>query len=693
MTSDAARLVLGAGGRVRSLTHLADGRALLRRNDVPFVTIQAGGRTLPAVALDTHGERLVFGFADARYAAVLRIEATRSDLLVRLDEIRGPGITAVEFVRLAPSVDANIGSLLAVRSDEEISLTLVAGRETVETVANRGGLMVATVYVDPGLDGATAAIVVAPLERFATRMAETQQRLGLPSPRLDGEWAKESRSARRSYLFIDLSEANADEVIGWAKLGGFGTVLVYVRSWAASAGTYDVNRQAFPGGEAGLAATVRRLNAAGLRVGMHMLTSLVGRNDPLASPPDPRLLEDPTGRLVERHGSYLADLRTTLATEIAERIAGLVDRVGFDMIYMDAGEVNDANGPFWYWGGRQQQEILRRIRRPLLVQGSGTTAWTWHWFTRGTCDDGVAVGRDAWLEVQKIDRALPVYRRSRMPAELGWWPLYDARPGRAATTPAESWRLGSHLLALDVPVSVETTVESLRANPDGATILRTLARFEEARLTGGPPPPMPAAKPISCDAADTMPPSEVHLLDEREDGPVELDSPEPSAQAGVLGTRIKLARRASSGRRLVAALRNSPAALDVSEHPRMSIELQVDGPPLRGTPPAVMNLQLETDDGRYRDYLVDLDFRGGRRLIVDGPSADRVVRETSPTKVAYSVKRSLIDANLSRVAALNLRWMRGESGVRVRVRRIAALSAPAASCATGGTANESGCPP
>jgi len=202
---------------------------------------------------------------------------------------------------------------------------------------------------------------------------------------------------------------------------------------------------------------VDKCHAAGLKVGLHVLTSFVGKNDPLVRPrPDPRLLKDdqavlaadldekaaevvatgslasfPTEgafygdakagfdvqiddeliqyraaggpdrntllrcmrgfagtratphragaeihHLVERYGCYLADLRTTLMGEISDRIAGIINRCGFDMIYFDGGECNLANGPFWYWVGRQQDDVCRRVTRELLVQGSGGTSWT-----------------------------------------------------------------------------------------------------------------------------------------------------------------------------------------------------------------------------------------------------------------------------------------------------------------------------
>ncbi len=48
-----------------------------------------------------------------------------------------------------------------------------------------------------------------------------EQDFRLPSPMLGGKWAKVSEDVLTSYLLIDLTEANADETIQYAKLGGF----------------------------------------------------------------------------------------------------------------------------------------------------------------------------------------------------------------------------------------------------------------------------------------------------------------------------------------------------------------------------------------------------------------------------------------------------------------------------------------
>src|SRR5262249_4680858 len=70
------------------------------------------------------------------------------------------------------------------------------------------------------------------------------------------------------------------------------------------------------------------------------------------------------------------------------------------------------------------------------------------------------------------------------------------------------------------------------------------------------------------------------------------------------------------------------------------VTLDVEGPAVaESAAPPILNVQLEAPGPCYRDYLVDLDFRGRRTLAI-APSADRVVRDVSPAARTYSLKAS-----------------------------------------------------
>ena len=191
--------------------------------------------------------------------------------------------------------------------------------------------------------------------------------------------------------------------------------------------------------------------------------------------------------LCERYGSYLVDLRTSLKDELAERVAGVFNRCGFDMIYFDGGECNMANGPYWYWVSQQQMAVYDRMRRDVLVQGSGGTPWTWHIFARGCCDDFAAVAPKQYLDLHKIADSWRSYTDSFMPAELGWWGFLEDTPHNPATSPDEVEYYAVRMLALDTPVSLETNLSALKRNGRTEELLELLGSYERLRLANAVP--------------------------------------------------------------------------------------------------------------------------------------------------------------------------------------------------------------
>jgi hypothetical protein len=185
--------------------------------------------------------------------------------------------------------------------------------------------------------------------------------------------------------------------------------------------------------------------------------------------------------LAERHRHYLADLRTSLKGEISERIAGLINRVGLDMVYLDGGEANRANGPGWYWVGQQQDDTLRRVDRDLLVQGSGWTHWTWHWHARGACDDYADIAVIPYLDHHKIGKGWRSYRNDFMPAELGWWGLLSDTADHPATMPEEVEHHAIRMIALDTPISLQTSLARLKANGRAEAMLKKFGQMERLR--------------------------------------------------------------------------------------------------------------------------------------------------------------------------------------------------------------------
>jgi hypothetical protein len=563
LENQVVRWTIASAGQSKSLVEKRNGREW--GQPCPLALLKKAGQWQAASGITHRGESWRIGFGATGVTADCGITVHPRYFVVELAAVQGEGVEELCFARLDAAVPGNYGGWLNVKWNNEFAVAILGLSDRVNTGGPPGW---AVVQPEFGMQGQKAAIIAVPKTQLMDVIQEVERDEKLPSPKIEGRWAKTSPDVRRGYLFSDLTEANADETIRYAKLGAFGCVMTYDGTWSASLGSYPINTKNFPKGEESLKAVVVKCHAAGLKVGMHMLTSFVGKNDPLVTPkPDGRLLVDGRSRLAadvnaaavelraagpladfpregafygdarqgmdllvdqeiihyagiggpggqtflgcargfartapaphkagatirhlcERYGSYLVDLRTSLKDELAERVAGVFNRCGFDMIYFDGGECNMADGPYWYWVSQQQMAVYDRIKRDILVQGSGGTPWTWHIFARGCCDDFAAVAPKQYLDLHKIADSWRSYTDSFMPAELGWWSFLEDTPHNPATSPDEVEYYAVRMLALDTPVSLETNLSALKRNGRTEELLELLGNYERLRLAGGVP--------------------------------------------------------------------------------------------------------------------------------------------------------------------------------------------------------------
>jgi hypothetical protein len=792
LETDFARLTLAPAASAKSLLEKATAQEWLARESRTFWSVKKAGKYSPATHLTREGDLCRAEFGETQVSVDLRITARPHYVVIELVRVQGEGVEEVRLAELQVTCKENAGWWLGTWWNEKFAVALLGLSDCVHVQVLGNGVLAASVYPEFGMEGQRVVLVAAPTAQFLEVVQEIERDFGLPAPKLDGQWAKTSPAVHTSYLFTDLTESNADETIRFAKLGGFKYIMTYDSTWSKSLGSYPINTSNFPGGEASLKVTVDKCHAAGLKVGLHFLTSFVGKNDPLVRPrPAPRLLKDdqatlaadidekateivaagslasfPTEgafygdakagfdvqideeliqyravggpgmntllrctrgfadtqaaphkagarihHLVERYGCYLADLRTTLKGQISDRIAGVINRCGFDMVYFDGGECNMANGPFWYWVNRQQDDVCRRVTRELLVQGSGGTAWTWHWWARGCCDDFAAVAPKQYLDYHKIADSWTYYTQSFMPADLGWWGFLADAPDHPATRPDEVEYYAVRMLGLDTPVSLETNLAALKRNGRTEEMLKMLGKYEQLRLGGVVPKAVreklragewhlvqendkPAFRPIRYDVRRANVPGELSVTNTFGTQPLQFRLQvvpalaAPGDKANLVLWQAEPEASTQAQRFLPSPAPNAPMPgalshqvefanpLNLLHHRALAVRLRVEGTAAANEPPAVLNVQLEAAGKTYRDHYIDLSFRGEKTIILPEPTTERMLPEFRPAPANYAFKAAMYGFNYSHIVALNLRWMRLPKGrpVQCSVASVEALA-------------------
>jgi hypothetical protein len=754
-----ARLIIQPDGTTSSFTGLQGGEELLSSPGQPFATVRKNGIVFPATTFEPSGGLYHVTFKDSGISADYRISASTSCIVLELSAIYGDGISWIQLVNLTVPFTTSGDPFLTVLSDSNFAVSLMGLSAQVHTEV-AGTTLAASVYPALAMTGQRVAILAAPTSQFLAVAQEVEHEFQLPSPTIEGAWAKLSQDNNKSYLFTDLDEANADDTIRYALMGGFRYILIHHFTWSASDGSYAINTVNFPHGEAGLKSVIDKCHAAGLKVGMHMMTSLVAKNDPIVTPtPNPGLLKagttslavnmDARGNavtltsmpagyvaaslndmvidneiiecnqitgtvlqrcvrgfagttatqhmagetaqfLAQRYGYYLADLQSPLASAISDRISGVINNDGFDMIYFDGGESNVADGSYFYWVGVQQMQIWQRSTRDLLMVGSGQTQWTWHLYARGQHDDAAAVAVKQYLEYYQVAEQLPAAYNSFLPGELGWIDLLTDARDHPATMPDELEYDAVTMLARDVPMGLYTLYSDMQANGRTEEMLTTLGTYEQLRLSGA----------VSVSVRNQLAHGQWHRTTDGEFHSVRYDEQRISipGKAGVQldasmpGQQLKFRLQVEPALTAVGDQANTnlliqnsslqvqpptakdlmpgalsnriafDATLDLSTHRALAVQLDVEGPTPVPAQFPVLDLQLEAGGNTFREYYIDLNFRGSKTITLPEPGTKRMLAEFWPAALNYSFKSATQSFDYGHVDALNVRWMRYPTG-------------------------------
>jgi len=316
--NDRFRAVLGPDAVWQSIHDKSADRACLARKPSPtFAAVRVDGKWHEANTAAVDADRLTVGFAGVDTRLTYRVETRPEWIAWHLDAVAGSRPTHIVLARLSTSVAEHVGPRLSGGWDGTTGICLVTTNLQAHGRARRHSeaaeLAVETQDAPgPRLEGAGAAIVVAPIGNLDEALARLAQTNPVPTNTdLHGTPSKGLPLARSSYWFLRFGEADVDRVLTLCRQSGLRQVMMISHSWCKDVGHYTFRTDAYPDGVGSVRRTVARLHEADVLVGMHCFASKISKTDAYVTPvPDRRFWVDRTATLARAVDAKASTIRT-----------------------------------------------------------------------------------------------------------------------------------------------------------------------------------------------------------------------------------------------------------------------------------------------------------------------------------------------------------------------------------------------
>ncbi|MCL4787674.1 MAG: hypothetical protein KJ070_12915 [Verrucomicrobia bacterium] len=190
--------------------------------------------------------------------------------------------------------------------------------------------------------------------------------------------------------------------------------------------------------------------------------------------------------LKECFGLFVPNPESSLFEEIAAHHADVVNRCGFDGIYLDAidgSSILRGGDEVWYWGNKFVVEIQKRLKKPVGMEMSAMWHHFWQYRTRWQAWDYPQRGHKRFVDLH----AEGVNGGLLLPLHLGWWGFQSWNPPQIEPTyPDVMENLGAKLIGWDAGISLTAGVnrDALRNTPlfqRAVDILRTCEELRHAK--------------------------------------------------------------------------------------------------------------------------------------------------------------------------------------------------------------------
>ena len=257
--------------------------------------------TYQANSVTREGDKLIVGFEVILDQAIIEIKETPAYIAFTfVDFIIPPGAygdylrmtpppaAEMRFLQLPIRNRANFGEWMNVSWDEKAAVNVMATIPftRIDSERRKGyRVMYADAVKGIKLKGASAALTVSTADKFLDNIAQLEEDYNLPR----GVESRRSDFINASYYWSgNVTPANVDEHIGYAKMGGFRMMLMYYTCFFKEHG-YGLNgnydyRDDYPNGKADLKIVLDKIKAAGITPGVHFLQTHIGLSSRYVTP-------------------------------------------------------------------------------------------------------------------------------------------------------------------------------------------------------------------------------------------------------------------------------------------------------------------------------------------------------------------------------------------------------------------------
>ena len=288
------KYIISSDGYNKSFVDKASNQDYIdKATSAPFMCLTKDGTRYPSSKVEFDGKEMIVSFDPLKAKAKLKVEILEDYMTFELLSTGEVFPDEVTLTNLNLTISENIGRILNIGSDGKFAACVLALNLQTRSygASDSKAILMAKCYPRYGIIGSKVAVIGVPSSMVKKTIRNVQLNEGLPSPTLAGAWDKDSPEVKKSYLFVTLSENNVDEAIKYAKEGGFSYILDI---WATqNYGHYTLDPRSYPHGLDGQKEIVRKIHEAGLKAGLHILTTCISKNDPYVAPvPDKRLAKD-----------------------------------------------------------------------------------------------------------------------------------------------------------------------------------------------------------------------------------------------------------------------------------------------------------------------------------------------------------------------------------------------------------------